>query len=173
MKRRITLWLVLAVQVICTAIFLWELFGSRVGLRTEPISWRLHEVIQILAALGLVVGIGLGAVLATRIQQRNRVVEAQLDAASSAFAEVVERRFEDWGLTPAERDVAWFAVKGFATAEIAGLRNTSESTVKAQTNAIYRKAGVNGRAQLLSLFVDELLNRTHPAPLNAETRAVS
>jgi hypothetical protein len=30
--------------------------------------------------------------------------------------------------------------------------------VKAQTNAIYRKAGVSGRPQLLSLFVDELMD---------------
>jgi len=41
--------------------------------------------------------------------------------------------------------------------EIARLRDTSEGTVKAQSNAIYRKAGVSGRYQLLSLFVDELM----------------
>ena len=37
------------------------------------------------------------------------------------------------------------------------MRGTSEGTVKAQTNAIYRKAGVTGRPQLLSLFIDELM----------------
>ena len=40
-------------------------------------------------------------------------------------------------LTPAEADVALFAIKGLNTADIAGLRQTSEGTVKAQTNAIY------------------------------------
>ena len=50
-----------------------------------------------------------------------------------------------------------FAIKGFSTAEIAGFRDVSEGTVKAQTNAIYRKAGVAGRPQLLSLFIDELI----------------
>jgi DNA-binding CsgD family transcriptional regulator len=44
-----------------------------------------------------------------------------------------------------------------STQEIAELRQTSEGTVKAQTNAIYRKAGVSGRPQLLSLFIDELM----------------
>ena len=29
--------------------------------------------------------------------------------------------------------------------------------MKAQTNAIYRKAGVSGRPQLLSLFIDDLM----------------
>ena len=33
-----------------------------------------------------------------------------------------------------------------------------ESTVKAQTAAIYRKAGVTGRPQLLSLFIEDLMS---------------
>ena len=56
-----------------------------------------------------------------------------------------------------KRDVALFAIKGMSTAEIASLRSTSEGTVKAQTNAIYRKAGVSGRSQLLSLFIEDLM----------------
>ena len=69
----------------------------------------------------------------------------------------MDERFADWDLTPAERDVALFAIKGFSTQDIAELRGVSEGTVKAQSNAIYRKAGVTGRAQLLSLFIDELV----------------
>jgi DNA-binding CsgD family transcriptional regulator len=44
-----------------------------------------------------------------------------------------------------------------STAEIGSLRATSEGTIKAQTNAIYRKAGVSGRSQLLSLFIEDLM----------------
>jgi hypothetical protein len=58
--------------------------------------------------------------------------------------------------------VALFAIKGLSTQEIAALRATSEGTVKAQTNAIYRKAGVNGRPQLLSLFIEDLLDAGAP-----------
>ena len=54
--------------------------------------------------------------------------------------------------------MALFAIKGMSTQEIASLRATSEGTVKAQTNAIYRKAGVTGRPQLLSLFIDDLMD---------------
>ena len=83
--------------------------------------------------------------------------------------DVLHERFADWGLTPAEKDVALFSIKGLSTADIANLRNTSEGTVKAQTNAIYRKAGVSGRPQLLSLFIDELM--TDPlAGMNTEDR---
>lgn len=71
--------------------------------------------------------------------------------------DLLTERFQEWGLTPAEKDVALFAIKGLSTSDIAVLRSTSEGTVKAQTNAIYRKAGVSGRSQLLSLFIDDLM----------------
>ena len=89
--------------------------------------------------------------------------------------ELLQERFEAWGLTPAERDVALFAVKGMSTAEIATLRETSEGTVKAQTAAIYRKAGVSGRSQLLSLFIEDMLvgevPRLADAPAEAQSAA--
>ena len=72
-------------------------------------------------------------------------METQLRQASGAFAELLEERFRAWGLTPSERDVAWFTIKGLSIADIARLRQTSDGTVKAQSNAIYRKAGVSGR----------------------------
>ena len=37
------------------------------------------------------------------------------------------------------------------------MRNTREGTVKAQNAAVYRKAGVSGRPQLLSLFIEDLM----------------
>jgi DNA-binding CsgD family transcriptional regulator len=85
-------------------------------------------------------------------------METQLRQASGAFAELLEERFRGWGLTPSERDVAWFTIKGLPIAEIARLRQTSEGTVKAQSNAIYRKAEVSGRAQLVSLCIEDLID---------------
>ena len=82
----------------------------------------------------------------------------QLRAASTAFRELLDERFAEWGLTAAERDDAFFAIKGLLTQEIAALRSTSERTVKAQANAIYRKARVTGRPQLLSVFIDNLMD---------------
>jgi len=127
------------------------------GLRARPVNWQLRELFQIGAVLGLLLGSVLGAIALVRSRARQVRIEAQLRAASGAFADLLDERFLDWGLTPAERDVAWFAVKGMSTLEISNLRSTSEGTVKAQSNAIYRKAGVSGRYQLLSLFVDELM----------------
>ena len=98
--------------------------------------------------------------------------QERLRRASGAFLDLLEERFAEWVLTPAERDVALFAIKGMSTAEISVLRATSEGTVKAQTNAIYRKAGVSGRSQLLSLFIDDLMRddgtvRAAAQPLSA------
>ena len=55
----------------------------------------------------------------------------QLRVASGAFMELLEDRFDEWGLTPAERDVALFATKGLTTQDIAACRDTSEGTLKA------------------------------------------
>ena len=118
---------------------------------------KFRELVEIAASVGLVLGLVLGTLALRRSLRRQKHAEDQLRLASGAFVELMEDRFGEWALTPSERDVALFAIKGMSTAEIAALRHTSEGTVKAQTNAIYRKAGVTGRPQLLSLFIDDLM----------------
>jgi DNA-binding NarL/FixJ family response regulator len=160
-RRRIplavALVLVFSVQIACALFFVWEVGASVLGVRRTPMSWQARELMELGAAIGLLLGVAFGAALLARVIRRNRVVEGRLREVSSAFAELLEDRFSQWGLTPSERDVAWFTVKGLTIAEIARLRHTSEGTVKAQSNAIYRKAGVGGRAQLLSLFIEDLI----------------
>ena len=67
--------------------------------------------------------------------------------------------------------MAWFTIKGLSIAEIARLRGTSEGTVKAHSNAIYRKAGVSGRTQLLSLFIEDLMEPAPPPDEGAARRS--
>jgi len=155
MKSPRFIFAVVALQVICAFFFLVQILSSVFGFVT--FSWNIVELIEIGAALGLVLGVFLGAITLRRTIARNLAIEDQLRLASGAFMEVMEERFTGWGLTPAERDVALFAIKGMSTQEIAVLREVSEGTIKAQTNAIYRKANVSGRTQLLSLFIEELL----------------
>ncbi len=157
-QNRIALAVLLVVQIACAFFFVSEIVISVFGLTSAPISWQLHEFIEIGAAFGLMVGVILGAVVLRQTMRRTAKAEEALRAARGAFMDVLQERMEEWALTPAERDVALFAIKGMSTAEIAVLRNVSEGTVKAQTAAIYRKAGVTGRPQLLSLFIDELLD---------------
>ena len=160
-------WLIaalLAVQGACAVFFVSDILSSVLGLRSVPISWQTRELLEIGAALGLVLGLALGAALLLRARADARHARESLRRAQGAFRDLIDERFAAWGLTPAERDVALFAVKGLSTAEIAALRKTSEGTVKAQTAAVYRKAGVSGRAQLVALFIEDLIDLPPPGP---------
>ncbi len=165
MNRPLLISAIFALQVVCAVVFASQTFSALIGF--APFPWRLREAIEIGTAFGLLLGALLGGVMLRQSLKRTEAVEAQLRAVSGAFMDLLEERFADWGLTPAERDVALFAIKGMSTAEIAELRQTSEGTVKAQTNAIYRKAGVSGRPQLLSLFIDDLMQG--PLPVGGGT----
>lgn len=69
----------------------------------------------------------------------------------------VERQFETWRLTPAEREVAVLLLKGLSFKEIAAVRETSERTGREQARAVYKKAGVAGRAELSAWFIEDLI----------------
>lgn len=117
-------------------------------------------------ALALFVGVVFGALEMRRTLLRMQRAETAQAIASSAFADLIDSWFANWGLTPAEADVALFTLKGLDTPEIAKLRGAAEGTVRVQLARIYSKAGVSNRGQFTSLFIEELL----AAPL-AETPA--
>lgn len=158
MSGRFLLAALFVFQVLCAGVFLYKLLIALLPLPVAPINWQVFELIEIGAALGLVLGATVGFVALRRSLRDAARMRSQLRLASGAFFELMQDHFDEWGLTPAERDVAQFALKGLSLQEIADLRNTSPGTVKAQTNAIYRKAGVSGRTQLLSLFIDDLMS---------------
>jgi DNA-binding CsgD family transcriptional regulator len=158
-KRDTIPWLIalIAVQSLCAAFFAWDVLNDMrpQGLRSLT---NLHIAIETLAALALVSGIVFETRYLARLLRRTAHLEDQVSIASGAFHEIIGAHFDDWRLTPAESDVAMFAIKGFSIAETARLRGSAEGTVKAQLNAVYRKAEVSGRGALLGLLVDDLLN---------------
>jgi DNA-binding CsgD family transcriptional regulator len=157
MRRPGLLFLLFLIQAACALYFVGDIVITVLGLPVGPIPWDLRELLEIGAAVGLIIGMVLGGLALRRALRDRHTAEERLRRASGAFADLLEERFAEWGLTAAERDVALFAIKGMSTTDIARLRATSEGTVKAQTNAIYRKAGVSGRPQLLSLFIEDLM----------------
>lgn len=117
----------------------------------------LHNLVETLAVLGLIAGIGFGWREVRALQSREARLAAQLGRASREFHDLLDSYFTSWGLTPSERDVALLSIKGLNAAEIATARGSAQGTVKAQLSAVYAKAGVTGRPHLLSLFIEDLM----------------
>ena len=154
--KAISPWALFGLQAICVLFIVSEeVAGAIFG--EQAIGILESDGLEYLIITALVVGLIASGFEIRRGLKRQKRMEQQVKAASGAFASLLEEHFELWKLTPSEADVALLALKGFSIAEIAAFRQTAEGTVKAQCNAIYRKAGVSGRPQLLSLFIDELL----------------
>lgn len=120
-------------------------------------SFHLHILLEALVAVALVAGLVFSGREMRRVLEQAKRSNEALAAARGAFGELIQTRFEQWRLTPAEGEVALLALKGFDTAEIAGIRSAAQGTVRAQLTRIYAKAGVSNRTQLVALFVDDLL----------------
>lgn len=144
-----------ALQIGCGAVFLSDVL----------LEWdenRLHSVVEALAVLALTIGAAISFREYRLLLRRNTKIERELGAASGAFQEAIEQHFDQWQLTAAERDVALLSIKGVTITDIARMRSTKEGTIKAQSAAIYRKAGVSSRAELISILIEELIAGLHP-----------
>lgn len=124
-----------------------------------PAFWdnSAHGVLDFAVLIALLLGSLLIANEVHELRTQNRQLQGRLRVASGAFLALLEEAFVGWSLTPAERNVALLAIKGLSIAEIAAIRSAQEGTIRAQCAAIYRKAGVTGRTQLLSHFMDDLM----------------
>ncbi len=154
--------LALIVQFLCIVFFIWNFVISVFGLRTEALDWRIIESIEISAAFGLIIGGVVSIVFMRSAMKQVHSAKESLRLASGAFEEVVDRRLHEWSLSAAERDVAWFSIKGFNTNEIAEFRGSSTGTIKVQLASIYKKTGVKSRAEFVSTLIDDLVVDAKP-----------
>jgi len=120
-----------------------------------------------------------------RARTSNRALRADLSAARAdldrfraesqellrGLGVVIDRQFDRWALSPAEREVALLLLKGLSHKDVAEVRRTSERTVRQQALAVYRKAGLAGRAELAAFFLEDLLLPAEPAAPQAGARA--
>ncbi|MBO9450650.1 helix-turn-helix transcriptional regulator [Tropicibacter sp. R16_0] len=150
------LWLVLVVQAVCATFFVVDGLFDWTGM-PEPLGFRDIHAFEMVLSLALFAGIAATAMQIRALGQREAQMQRQLDMASGAFEQLIHDHFDEWQLSKAEREVAMLALKGLSVADIAALRQTKEGTIKAQCGAVYRKASVSGRMQLLSYFVEELI----------------
>ena len=82
----------------------------------------------------------------------------QRAAEIAAMGTAIADQFRQWGLSGAEADVAGLILKGCSMKEIALARATSEATIRQQSQTVYQKAGLSGRAELSAYFLDSLFS---------------
>ena len=146
--------LALSLQLLACSYFVADAIADE----AEAPAWTAGGLFEGLVALALLAGIIIGALYILTLIRESRLREATVAIAQGALSRILVERFEDWGLSAAEADVALFALKGCSIAEIAELRAAAPGTVRAQLSQVYAKAGVTSQPMLMSLFLDDLLD---------------
>ncbi len=145
--------LLILFQAACAAYFVYDITRDALG---AGLSYD-GLLPELLATAGLVMGILFEVRWLLGLLRKQQHMQQGLNVAAGALADLMDEYFKQWNLTAAEQDVATFVIKGYSITETAGFRGSAEATVKTHLNSIYRKAGVPGRAQLVSLLVEDLL----------------
>ena len=145
----------IGVALLCGLLMLAE-EGLEVAGLQEAEDHPLFEALEVFVLVGLIASILWAAFEGYRMWQYQKTLEYKIDRASDAFQDMLDAHFSRWAFTEAERDVTRLILKGCSIAEIAEIRHAKEGTIKAQTNAIYKKSGFAGKTQLLSAFLEEL-----------------
>ena len=146
---------ILALQALAAIYFLVD--GVDDMLIAARNGFSIGMAMECIVALALLGGVVMGSRLVRGLSAELRRKETALESARGALAEHIAMRFEEWGLTRGEGDVALFALKGCDVAQIAHLRGAAPGTIRSQLSQIYAKAGVSSQAMLVSLFIEDLL----------------
>lgn len=138
-----------------------------------PFSWP-EFLLDLLEKTLLAVGVAATAIIALELRGLRRertdllndLRRAQTDGEHwraqvrqhvEGLSKAIGLQFSTWQLSAGETDVALLLLKGLSHKEIARLRDTSEATVRQQAAAIYRKSGLQSRAELAAFFLEDLL----------------
>lgn len=78
------------------------------------------------------------------------------EGALTRLSTAIDQQFTSWRLSPAEREVALLLLKGEGHKQAAARLGRSERTVRQQAVEVYRKAGLQGRAELAAFFLNDL-----------------
>lgn len=154
-RRATVLAVVILLQALTAMFFVGDVIADYRGSGPHDETYLAFEAI---AALALAGGVGFLMLELRRLLSQMAGMETGLRAARGEMVAIIDDFFARWSLTPAEREVALLLIKGFDNEAIAALRGTAQGTVRAQSTAIYGKAGVDGRAQLISVFLEEILD---------------
>ena len=118
----------------------------------------VHLLFEFLSAVFLVVAYSISRQYQLALKRFGESEHRTLEALRSQFDALIQQRFDEWGLSTAERDVALLSFRGLKISEIAIARGTRDGTIKAQLSAVFHKAGVSSKSELLAVFMDQFLD---------------
>lgn len=155
-ERRATgLAVILIAQAFCALFFVFDVIKD---LTDNGLANLEHMVIETIASVVLIIGIAFLMSEIRDIYARMKAMDSGLMLARGELADVLDALFKEWELTNSERDVALLMIKGQGNDDIAAIRGTAVGTVRAQSSSVFRKAGVEGRVQLMTMLLDEVLD---------------
>ncbi|HYZ48170.1 MAG TPA: tripartite tricarboxylate transporter substrate-binding protein, partial [Sphingomonas sp.] len=140
-----------------------DIIVSEGGPASHPAFWLLASLVLSLAgwACNLIHQLRQRRRHEADLQSRNRDLWKKLTEFEGTKGQFVrhgiEEDFNAWELSTAERDVAWFMLRGLPLREIATLRGTSERTVRQQAQSIYRKADLESRSDLAGRVLERFI----------------
>jgi DNA-binding CsgD family transcriptional regulator len=94
------------------------------------------------------------------LEARSKERDAWRSSAEHALAglsRAIDRQFDLWELTPAEREIALLLLKGHSHKAIAKHTGRSPQTVRQHAAVVYNKAKLSGRAELAAFFLEDLM----------------
>jgi len=137
--------------------FIATLVGADLVADAGSGAGALHLGAESLATLVALAGFVWFARRSAAQRSETRAWRAQAEELLRGVGSTVESQFGTWQLTAAEAEVALLLLKGLSFKEVAAVRETGERTAREQARAVYKKAGVAGRAELSAWFIEDLL----------------
>jgi len=173
-------------QLVLAVVFLIVMAGAVTDLALDrPRAWWsahvVFEVCLIAVSLGFAAYLWWSWYRTTRsLAETQRALDrhrAERDAWQAGargvldgLATAIERQLAAWDLTASEREVALHLLRGMSHKQIAAATGRSERTVRQHAIAVYRKSGLDGRAELAAFFLSGLPGSQPPTPVVSESR---
>ena len=162
-----------SLRVLLAVVLIATMVGGGIDLFLDaPESWlsahALYEMALILVALvtSVVLWRGWWQSRLSLVEARQQLIvraeerdawRASAETALVGLGRAIDERFAAWGLTPAEREVALFLLKGQSHKQIAFGTCRSERTVRQHAVSVYQKSRLTGRAELAAFFLEDLM----------------
>jgi len=118
----------------------------------------IHLLPKIIAEAALILAVILSLSSYFRLKETSDQSIDLVEPSRTGFDRILTRKFEEWELTEAQKDIALLSARGESISQIAEIRDTRGGTVKAHLHKIYKKASVSSRTELLAVLIDEMLS---------------